>query len=428
MPKRLSVSDASRVGSIPDDELTIVLGDILPRGAQFRTDEVEYRTPSDELALTLRYHNGSVVDAFTGPAMTVALESQIATAIDQQIIATRGPKVYRCVAFSTPRIVEGHWRYGDDFQILPAPREAPRPKELSADHPFLIDLSFNDSSNFSIRQLRYARRATEVSLILNLTLCTGVTTLSNSPRKHWIWLPEQPLPRQTVWAQEGYLIPNFQFLGDEFEEPRGIAPISTLPGSEYYNFDTNRGDVLTVPTELAGIFDLFKQLDDADSARFLRACYWYRMAPAMWPYSKSMYLTALVNPVECLASLGPQRHLPEGPTALFLEFMRKHGPGHPGRNKVEEIYETRSRVTHGEHLFSWDLPSRPHGLSQNWVKDRAVGANATILCRGALLNWLWATSTSHREALVTAGLKASKVPKAGTKSQIRVILPGSNQQ
>ena len=47
MPKRRSIGEQLHVGEIDDDELTIVLTDKLPRGAQFRPDEVEYRTMSD---------------------------------------------------------------------------------------------------------------------------------------------------------------------------------------------------------------------------------------------------------------------------------------------------------------------------------------------------------------------------------------------
>jgi hypothetical protein len=74
----------------------------------------------------------------------------------------------------------------------------------------------------------------------------------------------------------------------------------------------HRPDMLTIPTELSRIFDCFEQLHQPAKDRFLRACHWYRLAPIMWDYSQSLYLTSLVNAIECLASVeGSDRPLYE---------------------------------------------------------------------------------------------------------------------
>jgi len=143
----------------------------------------------------------------------------------------------------------------------------------------------------------------------------------------------------------------------------------------------------------------------------------------MWDYSQSLYLTSLVNATECLASVGPDRHMPEGPTGLFIDFMKKYAPGAPSRNRLERVYDTRSEITHGERLLSLDLPARAWGLSQGSSRDREVGDDATILCRGALLNWLWSQGAHTEAPLVTSGLRVTKSLKPGTKSGVQVILP-----
>ena len=75
--KPVSIKELLRVGEVDDEELATVLTSVLPRGAQFTANEVEYRTSEDEWVLSLRYSDGVAVDAVTGPAFTSAIEEQI---------------------------------------------------------------------------------------------------------------------------------------------------------------------------------------------------------------------------------------------------------------------------------------------------------------------------------------------------------------
>jgi hypothetical protein len=86
----------------------------------------------------------------TGPAMRPELEEQIEVRIERDILTSPGRKIHRWTAFSSACLVEGSWRYKDSFQILPAPAEAPRARQLFADHPFILDLSIEDSPSFLI--------------------------------------------------------------------------------------------------------------------------------------------------------------------------------------------------------------------------------------------------------------------------------------
>jgi hypothetical protein len=63
------MTEELHIGEVEDDELRMVLTSVLPRGAQFRPDEVEYRTMADEWALSLRYREGKIVQAVAGPMM-----------------------------------------------------------------------------------------------------------------------------------------------------------------------------------------------------------------------------------------------------------------------------------------------------------------------------------------------------------------------
>jgi hypothetical protein len=203
------------IGEVDDDELSAVLMSVLPRGAQFRADEVEYRTMADEWALTLQYREGKIVRAVAGPAMTSELEEQIRTAIEQVLLTPTGIRICRWTLFSS-RPVEGYWRHRDQFQIVPAPPEAPRSAELIAEHSFVLDFPFDDCADGRIRQHRYVRRATDLMLVLNLLLRQRISSPSNRGRKHWVFAPQDAVPTTAVWAQEGYMIPGFRYIINDF--------------------------------------------------------------------------------------------------------------------------------------------------------------------------------------------------------------------
>jgi hypothetical protein len=426
MAKLRAMTEELHIGEVDDEELRLVLQTVLPRCAQFRPDEVEYRTMADEWALTLQYGQGKIVRAVAGPAMTSEIEHRARTAIEQALLTSASRAVCRWTLFSG-RAVEGCWRYRDQFQIVPAPPEAPRPTVLMADHPFVLDFVFEDSAEGRIRQLRYIRRAADLTLVLNLLLRSRISSPSMRPRHHWVlvWPAEHPQP-DTVWAQEGYWIPGFKFLVEDFPDVADVPSLGEVAAETYYDLWAGSSDYLTIPAELASLLDTFSGLNGDDRERFLRACFWYHIASTVWDYSQSLYVTSLVNAVECLASLGPERSTSEEPkpSGLFVSFMRKFAPGGPGAKALDKIYEARSEISHGERLLLLDSSARSIGLSQTSARDREIADNATVLCRGALINWLWSRNSATSGPLLAKGLRPAKRTRPGTKSGVTIIIPG----
>jgi hypothetical protein len=445
MAKARILTQELRIGEFDDDELTTVLTSVLPRGAQFRPNEFEYRTMADEWIPSLHYRDGKIMSATAGSAITADHLQQIKAEVDRVLATAGGRKVARRTMFST-RPVEGSWRYRDQFQIVPAPPEAPRPSERIAQHPFLVDFVFNDSPSSSLQRIRYIRQATDLMLVLNLLLVHGITAPSSRGRKHWVWAPLGSTPA-VVWAGEGYMIPNFHYLVDDLPESDAL-PLEDMPADAYFDRSTNHGDKLKVPSELSDLLDAFHALSNDDRDRFLRACYWYHTAATVWEYSQSLHLASLINSIECLSSVGPQRSEPEGPSALFKAFMKKFAPhrpalrpapgpsalfrsimrrfapGSPSRTLLDKIYDARSKITHGERLLYLDQPPVAAALNQVSTSDRDIGDAATILCRGPLTNWLWNTAGRGPGQLVTRGLPVEKPARAGTKSGMTVTVPG----
>lgn len=244
------------------------------------------------------------------------------------------------------------------------------------------------------------------------------------------------------------MIPNFTYIVRGFPEVQ--APrLEQIPANKYHSRE-GYTETLAVPAEMTELLDTFWALKPDDRERFLRACYWHHMASVVWPYSQSLHLISLVNSVECLSSVGPARHRPEGPhemfrafmrrfaprrhsaaafglgpTAIFKSLMKRFAPGAPSGRVLDSIYKTRSNITHGERLLHFDSGLFAAPLSQNSAIDREVGDNAVILCRGALINWLWnQRSAASGELLLTRGIRSEKPAKPGTKSSVRLIIPG----
>src|SRR5512133_1326779 len=116
MAKYRVLTEELRVGEFDDDELTTVFTSVLPRSAQFRPNEVEYRNMADEWVLSLHYRNGRIDKATAGPAMTAEHLESIRTEIQRALGSPASTKVARWTMFSS-RPVEASWRYREQFQI-----------------------------------------------------------------------------------------------------------------------------------------------------------------------------------------------------------------------------------------------------------------------------------------------------------------------
>jgi hypothetical protein len=95
MAKSRGLTEELRIGEFDDDELTTVLTSVLPRGAQFRPNEVEYRTMADEWVLSLHYRDGRIERATASPAMTAEHLQSIQAEIERVLGSPASTKVAR---------------------------------------------------------------------------------------------------------------------------------------------------------------------------------------------------------------------------------------------------------------------------------------------------------------------------------------------
>ena len=110
------------------------------------------------------------VDDDYGESSLRELERQVRDAVSQD-----GTEVARQYLHSL-YVTDGFYRYGDEFQILPAPPDAPQPTFLHAPHVFLLEYRFGTRPNSMVSKHRS---------ILRTVLCAECATACAHPaEKH----------------------------------------------------------------------------------------------------------------------------------------------------------------------------------------------------------------------------------------------------
>ena len=324
------------------------------------------------------------------------------------------------------RPVTGWWRHSDQLQLVSAPPDAPRPPVIMGDHPLIVDIAFKASIDWQVRNHRMAVRSYQVRLLLNLLVRSGVSMPTNRGRSRWVCKPIDLDGPPVLWTNSGYFIPDFTFVVDAMPAEASGPRLQTLPAIDYYDVPGGLRDELALPAEFDVLVTAYDDLTGDDRRRFDRALYWYAAATDVWDISQSLHLTSLVNAVECMSSIETDRSDPTGPTRLFKDFLRAHGPGRPGAKRIDAIYGLRSSVTHGSVLLAYDRPGQSAYLDQASSEHRQAGDDAQRLTRGALLNWLWSKRPEADSAqLLTIGLPTSAPAKPGTTSKVQILVPGA---
>src|SRR5437773_7368375 len=151
---------------VEEAELNQVLLDHFHGAQQINQDEIAFPGHPTDYALRLIYAKGRLARIVRGPRLTEEDKSTIERRVGDELIASSGTKVGAVILFANVPI-EGWFRYDELFQIMPVPPDAPRPSFLIADHPFLVEFRFPDSTNWMIRNIRRATRGRQLELVLS---------------------------------------------------------------------------------------------------------------------------------------------------------------------------------------------------------------------------------------------------------------------
>jgi hypothetical protein len=390
--------EAFHASAVEQAELEQVLGQHFHGAMTLNPDEVVYPGHDQEYAVKLRYDDGVLAEIIPGPQLKSADKEAIRERIANELLTSQGIGVGRTFLFSSVP-VEGYFRYGDVFQFLPVPLDAPRPEFQMAEHPFALEFRYPTSSNASIRHLRRALLEREFELLLAGLLEFGVRGLGRTARHHWV-LPQRDLsvPWRSAYLQEMYTWPGGVLEAENFADVTGIPQLSKIDPAEYYSRSGIGPDRrLEVPSELNNLLEQFFTLSKHDRERFLRACFWFQHARLVHSYSRSAAFTALISAVEALiprqrgTPICDKCHRPIGPgaTQQFVDFVERFAPSSVVSDADRrKFYGIRSALSHGGSLLHSDRRAWSPGLTPEKVKEWDDISTMWRLVRVVLVNWL----------------------------------------
>jgi hypothetical protein len=390
-------------GELPEEELRQILFSYV-RGARYDyrpTSGVEYVDEHENVLLTATYDDDALTGLLAGPCLTEDMVEAIGRDVDRAV-ADNGFQIWRTVLFAWKK-TEGYWRYGDRFQILPVPAEAPRPGWLVAEHPLVLEVRYRKSVTGTLDHIRAQHETRTAALLLALLVEFGIHPQSRFAAHQWVLAVDQPPPDMKMhseFLQVGYYFDSFTTVSDDFTDP-AVSQCEVVPDQEYFkHFGGPVSDELTVPALLGPSLDRFFALGVADQARFLRAFYWFALSSQLWPLSHSASYNALAQAIEVLlpASSGapdcPSCHRPTGPgpTRKFSDFVEQYAPG-IDRKQRSRLYGIRSALSHGGHVFLGDDGDYSFaGIHPRWADERQNHDMMQQVARTALISRLLATA------------------------------------
>ncbi len=192
-------------------ELAVFLQDIFKRASQLSATEFCYGEQDSNKHLTLTYAKdyASLASIAFGSEIPATLLDELCDKLQAAFFHPAPIKYGNSVLFSRYP-VNGYCTVGAIFQIVPAPPHAPRPPFSYADHPFILEFSFNGSKNDSVDRNRLLNRRTELSLLLSVLLEGQIIDSHlNQIVWHWVLIDEAgpTLNFKSEYLQAGYSIP-----------------------------------------------------------------------------------------------------------------------------------------------------------------------------------------------------------------------------
>jgi hypothetical protein len=246
--------------------------------------------------------------------------------------------------------------------------------------------------------MRWTDTQIKLVLLLNALLRFGLTHSGFRSQQRWVvameWPdgPGGPATTRTVYANDGYILPDFTATADDFSDISHLPEIPTLPIGEPHAPDFSAP--LQIPGYLAPGVACYYALTNSDRNVVNRALYWFAHADAVYSVSASAAFAALVQSIEALAAQpGPRDPCPEcqqdrspGPTARFKDFLTSIGLD---RKTCDTFYKIRSAVLHGSRVLDTDIESPfSMGLDPGSFEFHVNYPFCAQAARFAILTWL----------------------------------------
>jgi hypothetical protein len=391
----MSLAEELAIAEVNHDELVTLLASSFPLGEWRGENTVVYRAETGEVALTLTYRGRRLADIEDGPGLSDETRETLRDDV-AALVAADETVVWRDVFFNGFP-VDGYWSYRDEWQIVPAPPQAPRPDVMIADHPFIVELRVPwHPDRAMLMGAIQGRRAWELQLTLNLVLRGGIKRFSaRAPDHTWAFVPARDGELRAEWVWPGYSIPDWTYQSPEFTPTDSLRPLPEVSDDVYRTrVGIGTDDVFEVPAVLGPLLDAGHAVGPETRDRFLHACYWYERSGAAWNMSVSLGHIAAVNAIETIMPPGEVDRCPEcglnrapGITRRFHDFVERYAPLVSKQDR-DGIYKLRSSLVHQGHQFDIDRPGPWGALVPGDQKQRDTYQAARIVARDAIIAWL----------------------------------------
>ena len=299
--------------------------------------------------------------------------------------------------------LKGFYRFGDVFQLTPAPDSWPRPPVIMGDYPLILELRHDPkialdresdhwrrdlferdrekklgTKGWTDGQIDARRRETkmwretairkELTVILSTLTNHRIFDYGSSVQHSWTIIrlnPWFPLLRwrrkvETRWAQIGYQTddlgwPPGEFFSDPILKEAPRVPIGdhfkNLPDS-YMAGAGNKNDV-QFHDALDELINIYLSLDANKKRKFYSACHlWTQAFDLKEINAPSMSLLASVSSIETLQNFGADAGTSK--TKRFKEFFKENaGPG--AESLAAKLYKIRGDISHDGDLLREEL-------------------------------------------------------------------------
>jgi hypothetical protein len=336
-------------------------------------------------------------------------EAALADQVRLALLENQKESFAQTFCFSRLCEVRGFYRYGDIFQIIPIPVDAPHAPMIVADHPFILQFKYVSCADGEINGFRRSKKEAELTRVLNLLCCRPISSSSRYVRRFWGIGKNAANEHCSSFLQEGYGYREFTPELKEFSDMTATPQIRSFPTAEYYDSDFFAGDYdLTFPDYAKEYLDKFFSLMGENAKRFNIASSWFSQVNGLWHESSSAALVAVVSAIEALLEKSQETckvcgHSKHEITKRFKAFLKQHVPRVESQfpEEFKAIYKTRSTLAHGDDLLVADLEHWNYFGTplQQWQDD--FQRNTHYITATALRNWALASERHPQEHEIT---------------------------
>ena len=293
---------------------------------------------SHDFRLQIKIRDGCIGKIFLGSSVSDTELNDLLCQIRIDCFAKNNVEIARDILFAR-RPVNGGFRFTTvPIQILPAPSEAPRPPQIYADHPFILEYPIRASSKLELRNWRRNKESIQWARVLNALLHTSITC--SGPRVRQTWFTADQFREQCFWGRESYMIHGFEFFSSDLSTQSELS-LPAVPAHAYYgrsdelltlasnNIDLR--DQFFIPNNLSDLVAAFLSLKGEKKRRLLRSAAAIYYAKGLWDVSISSSYLACVQAIEVLADKPTEKPCPtcgkntaDGPTQRVKKLIQKY--------------------------------------------------------------------------------------------------------